>query len=172
MALLVAAGGAAGAVSDNEVNATMIYKIGKFVHWPDGAFAANGGRLTLCVVGSDEVEAGLGSLEGRKLQGQVIAIVRLAVDGPAENCHIAFIGRSEQSNVGAFLDRVSKTPVLTISDIEGFAAQGGIVGIGSQDGKATLEINSGASRRAGLDIGAQLLQLATLVADARTGAKP
>jgi hypothetical protein len=35
-----------------------------------------------------------------------------------------------------------------------------------------MEIDSFASKRAGLDIGAQLMQRATLAADERSGAKP
>jgi hypothetical protein len=53
-----------------------------------------------------------------------------------------------------------------------FAAQGGMVGFSTTDGRVNIEINSGASKRAGLDIGSQLLQRATLVADVRLSVKP
>jgi hypothetical protein len=165
--------GAPGALADYEAEAALIYKVGKFVHWPEAAFAASGGQLKLCIVGRDDFGASADGLAGQRLQGQVIAIERLpSVDASAATCHIAFISRSERGNLDAFLNAVSQSAVLTISDIEGFAAQGGMVGFSGSDGTVDLEINSAASKRAGLDIGAQLMQRATLVADARPGAKP
>lgn len=80
--------------------------------------------------------------------------------------------RSERGNLDAFFTTVSQTAVLTISDIDGFAAQGGMAGFSTTEVGVNIEINSGASKRAGLDIGAQLLQRATLVADARSDVKP
>jgi hypothetical protein len=48
----------------------------------------------------------------------------------------------------------------------------GIQGMTLTEAGVNIEINSGASKRAGLDIGTQLLQRATLVADARSDVKP
>ena len=173
LCLLMLNNGASSAVADYEIKAALIYKIGKFVRWPEASFAASGGLLKLCIVGTDDFGSTVDRLAGQRLQGQVIAIERLSsVDSSAAACHIAFISRSERANLAAFLNAVSQTAVLTISDIDGFAAQGGMVGFSTNDGRVNMEINSAASKRAGLDIGAQLMQRATLVADERSGVKP
>ena len=70
------------------------------------------------------------------------------------------------------LGALNGVPALTISDIDGFAAQGGMIGFATRDGKLSFQVNPAASGRAGLEIGAQLLQLATLVEERRRAAKP
>ena len=110
---------------------------------------------------------------GQKLQGQVVSVERLASPppGPA-NCQIVFVSRSEGANLAAVLAALASVPALTISDIDGFAAAGGMIELATTDSKIRFQINSPASRRAGLEIGAQLLQLATLVGETRPGGRP
>jgi hypothetical protein len=154
-----------GAVPEYELKAALIYKVGKFVRWPEGTFAVAGGTLRVCVAGNDDFGASIDSLAGRKLLGQIIAIERLPNGESAKACHVVFVSRSERERLPALLSTIARDPVLTISDIDGFAAQGGIVGLVTTASKIHFEINSAASRRAGLEIGAQLLQLATLIAE-------
>ena len=161
-----------GAVPEYELKAAIIYKIGKFVRWPETT-ADGRGTLKVCVVGRDEFGASIDGLAGQKIHDQVIAVQKIAAYGPeALQCQIAFISRSEEANAPATVAYLARAPVLTISDIDGFAALGGIVGFVTHDSKITFQINPVAGRRAGLEIGAQLLQLATLVADAQTRTVP
>ena len=53
-----------------------------------------------------------------------------------------------------------KTGLLTVSDIKGFAAAGGVIELFAEDGKMRFEINTRAAQRAGLRISSQLLKLA------------
>ncbi len=54
-------------------------------------------------------------------------------------------------------------PLLTISDIEGFAGGGGIIGLFLAERRVRFAINVGAARIAGLRISSQLLKLGRLV---------
>ena len=162
--LLLAAPGQA-AITEYELKAALLFKISKFVRWPAVAPAASvGNPLRLCILGRDDFGGNIDSLAGQTVQGQAIVIERLPRrDQSASHCQIAFISRSEQERVPAVLKTIANSPVLTMSDIEGFAAQGGMVELATSAGKIAFRINPDASRRAGLEIGAQLLQLATLV---------
>jgi len=156
-----------------KTKAALIIKIGKFVRWPEGAFTGAGGTLRLCIVGRDDFGDSIDRLAGQTLQGQVIAIARLAApEESATSCRIVFISASERDRVAAFLTSIARSPVLTISDIDGFAAAGGMVEFTATPSKIQFEINAAASKRAGLEIGAQLLQLSTLVADQRRDVTP
>jgi hypothetical protein len=75
-------------------------------------------------------------------------------------CQIIFINRSERERLAELLAAVARTPVLTVSDMQGFVAQGGMIGFTAVNGTTGFEINRAASSRAGLTIGAQLLQIA------------
>ena len=161
------------AVPEYDVKAALLYKVSKFVHWPDGALPATGGTLHVCVIGHDDFGASIDALTGQKVQGQVIAIERLP-NSPlaASACQIAFISHSERSRLASVLGALAGAPVLTVSDIEGFAGLGGMVAFATRDGKISFQINPAASARAGIEIGAQLLQLATLVSDSPANISP
>ena len=163
--LLLLAVPAQAAVSEYELKAALVYKISKFVRWPDVGPAAGSATLRLCIVGRDDFGDALDSLKGEKVRSQSIVVERLPEQAPASHCQIAFVSRSEQTRVPSVLTSMASSPVLTISDIDGFAAQGGIIELASSDGKIAFRINPSASQRAGLEVGAQLLQLATLVDD-------
>jgi hypothetical protein len=161
------------AVSEYDTKAALIFKIGKFVRWPSGAFATSGGTLRLCIVGRDDFGPSVDSLAGQRLQGKTITIARLSTAAQsASECRIVFISESEHDRLPALLSSIAADPVLTISDMEGFASQGGMVGFATIASKIHFEINAAASKRAGLAIGAQLLQLATLIDDGRADATP
>jgi hypothetical protein len=152
--------GAAYAVPPDGSEAALLIKIGKFVHWPDAAFARSHGALQLCILGADEAAATIDSLDGTKLQDRVIAVVHLSGAEESSGCQIIFISRSEGERLGQALSSVAHSPVLTVSDMEGFIARGGMIGLTTVNGKSGFEINRAASSRAGLTIGAQLMQIA------------
>lgn len=161
------------AVPEYDVKAALIYKISKFVRWPEAAFANSGGTLHVCIVGRDDFGASIDALKGQKVQGQLVQVDRVAKpEQPLSACHIVFVSRSEAGRLPALMAALSGVPALTISDLDGFAGQGGMVGFATRDGKLSFQINPAASARAGVEIGAQLLQLATLVNARRSEAKP
>jgi hypothetical protein len=53
--------------------------------------------------------------------------------------------------------------VLTVSDIEGFTAYGGIIQFKLVDNKVRFNINTDNARQAGLTISSKLLSLATII---------
>jgi hypothetical protein len=167
---------AQGRLSDasaSESEATLIVKIGKFVHWPAGAFANSPGILRVCVVGTDGGGESIDALAGQKLQDKVITVAR--VSSPEQSvaeCHILFVKKSERDRVAAVLNSTAHSPALTISDIDGFAAEGGMVGLSSANGQIHFELNVAASKRAGLTFGAQLLQIAALSTNERMDVAP
>ena len=156
-----------------ESEAAFILKIVRFVRWPEGTFANSQTTLRLCIVGTDAGDASIADLAGQRLKDKVIAVARLAnPDQAATECEIVFIDRSERDRVATLLNPLARTPVLTISDIDGFTSDGGMVGFNTAGNRINFEINVAASKRAGLAIGAQLLQIATLSPDERMGVGP
>jgi hypothetical protein len=173
LCVLLIAQSAPGDASAYGSEATLIIKIGKFVHWPPNTFTHPGGILRLCILGSDDSGDGIEALAGQKLQEKTIVVARLASsDASVTECHIVFIRKSERGRLTAVLGSTARSPVLTVSDIDGFASDGGMVGFRSADGRTQFEINVAATKRAGLTIGAQLLQIAALNSDERSDAGP
>jgi YfiR/HmsC-like len=164
MAALLLVLPAHGGVSEYELKAALIFKISKFVRWPSAAEKPLPATLRLCVVGRDYFGAAIDGLNGQTVQGQPIQVARPSAGELASaSCQIVFISRSEADHYPSLLKSTAGKPVLTVSDIEGFAASGGTVEFATKEKKLGFRINPESGRRAGLEFSAQLLQLATIV---------
>jgi len=166
-----------GAVPEYDLKAALLYKLTKFIAWPDSAFASSGAVLHLCLLGRDDFGPSIQGLEGQKVERQTIQIDRVPDLGHMReralgDCRIVFISSSERERLPKIFSTLAGTPVLTVSDMDGFAAAGGMIGFVTADSKIGFEINQRASRNAGIEIGAQLLQFATLVSAQRTQVQP
>jgi hypothetical protein len=104
------------------------------------------------------------SLEGRKVGAHPIEVVTFRDPSSVEQqCQVLVISRKEAKQAGQLLLAVSARPVLTIGDSDGFAEQGGIIGLEIEQSHVGFAINVDASQQVGLGINAQLLQLAKII---------
>lgn len=167
--LALAAGGApapghAAPVSDAKVKAAFVYQFIKFVEWPPPAFASAAAPIQLCLLGGpDPFLAALADIEGRSAQGRNIHVRRLPAGSDAQACHLLVVGESEGLQPLAPLLADRSTGRLTVSEIPGFAAAGGMIGLLVESNRVRFEINLPAAQRAELRLSSQLLKLARQV---------
>jgi len=151
------------AASEYSVKAAIIYKIAKFVAWPEDAFSSRTEPLPVCLQDADPIGPALDALAGRIVWGRPIAIKRLHEISAIElDCKILFLGEVSQTSRTKLVSNVANAPVLTIGDSYDFVDLGGIVTLEIEQSRVQFAINVAASERAGLNISAQLLQLATI----------
>ena len=147
-----------------QVKAALLYKLSKFVEWPASAFANENAPFGICVLGRDPFGDSLEPLARKAVAGRRIAVSRLqALSQVDSDCQIVYLSRSEEQHAGAILQTLATLPVLTISDMDRFNAQAGIVQLITARGRIRFSINLGSARRAGLRISAQLLEIAAKV---------
>lgn len=145
-----------------KVKAAIVYKVAKFVNWPDAAFDSKQSPVLLCIAGKDPFGQYIDNLDGQDIHGRPLLVRRVSgAEGALRHCHIVFV--SAESEQADSLAGLGSSPVLTIGDSTDFAARGGIMGLGIMDNRVTFEINLEAARASKLDISASLLQLATIV---------
>lgn len=144
---------------EQKIKAGLVYNFLKYTNWP-GDLAGN---LNVCLFGGDPFEGYLSPLEGRTAQQYKIAITQIRQVQQAADCHVVVIHRNEQGNLPDVLKFLKDKHVLTISDIDNFARQGGMVEMTKEGGKINLYINTNAVGHAGLGIADPMLQLAKLV---------
>ncbi len=150
--------------SEYAVKTAIVYKLTKFVNWPKSAFSSPQSSLNICVDQSGPFYEPMQSLQGRTVHGHNLEIVGLSGPGtPATNCHVLIISEVDKNPAVASIASAASQPVLTIGDTDGFADQGGMVGLELEQSRIVFAINVGASQQAGLDISVQLLQLARIV---------
>jgi len=150
----------AAAVPEHELKAALTYKLAKFVTWP--AEREQNARFELCVLGAHPFQSALDGIEKLTIKDRPIVVRAIeAVD--AAVCDLLFIAESESESLPELLAVLADAPVLTVSDMPGFATRGGIVELQSRDNRVGFEINAAAYRRAGLVVSSQLLQLASVL---------
>ena len=152
----------AAAAQDNnleaKVKAAYLYHLTKFVDWP--IFPAN--EFHICIFGSTAVGSMMSSdLSGRQVRDRPLKIEMDPVANLSA-CQVLFIGRGDK-RLPEVLRRVHGAAVLTVSDMDDFTRQGGIVGFYFEEGKIKLEINPEAARSANIRISAKLMELARIV---------
>ena len=88
-------------------------------------------------------------------------------EGNLKECHVAYIAESEDRRLPQLLRAMRKLPVLTVSDIDGFAEAGGMLALVQNDDRLQFEVNRDAATLAGLRLSSQLLKLARTVRETR-----
>jgi hypothetical protein len=157
---------------DYRVKAAFIYNFGKFVEWPDAAFASANAPLVIGVLGGDPFHGDCERIVANKsINGHPVIVRQIshpvgAGQAPGysdlKGCHILFINASESGNLPDILDALKDTSVLTVTDdLDHFAASGVIVNFVMENGSVHFEINDDAAGRAGLKISSKLLMLRT-----------
>lgn len=146
-----------------EIKAAYLYNFINYIDWPADALPAAGGTITIGIIGETPFGAAFEALNGKQIKGRTLAVKQVASAKDLESCQIAFICASEKKRVPEILGQLKDSRVLTVSETDGFATQGGIINFISERNKVRFEINPDAAKRLGLTISSELLKLAKLV---------
>jgi len=160
---IIGSGSICFAESDNEQLLETIFKLTDFVDWPEQAFESTTAEFNFCF-----------SIESNKTfkirsQGWPERVgdrpVRIKIVTPVEElqeCHILFITGHELSSYSkGFANAESYT--LTVSDMHDFAVHGGAIEIANIGNKVSFTVNIDTTKRAGLYMHANLLQMSRIV---------
>jgi len=154
--------------SEYQVKAAFLYNFAKFVEWPAEAFADTSAPIILGVLGQDPFGVVLEqTIQGKTVRGRTLVIRRFERIQDVEVCHVLFVSSSEEKHLARILEGLKGSGVLTVSEMEQFARNGGIIQFIMQENKVRFEINVDAAERAGLKISSKLLKLSRVVTDER-----
>jgi hypothetical protein len=147
-----------------QLKAAFLFNFAQFVKWPPDSFSTADAPLCIGILGDDP----FGSTLDETIQGEAINNHRLTVEraqriDDLKGCQMIFICRSEESHVGEILSEIGSKPILTVSEVESFAREGGDIDFYLADGKVRFEINPQAALHCGLKISSQLLSLGRIV---------
>jgi len=147
-------------MSQGQIKSAYVLNFANFVEWPAGTVWSNG-KVTLCVVGKNALDGMLFELEGRKASGRDLHVVEYAnQNANLRGCHLVFIGESERHSAAAIIKALENFPILIISDIPDFSANGGGIGLLYRGSKITFEVNLDSIKKAKLHLPGKLLNLA------------
>ena len=159
-----ASGTVLGAPTPAQVEAVFLFNFTQFVDWPPQAFADPSSPIVIGVLGSDPFGAALDEVvRGEVVKGHPLVVHRAQSIEELADCQILFVSRSERAHLAPILARLKGHSVLTVSDQDEFANEGGMICFVLIEQKVRLRVNLEATKAAGLTLSSKLLRFAQIV---------
>jgi hypothetical protein len=161
-AVSLPAGAQNATVSEVALKSTLFFKLPQFVYRPDDP---RDRALAVCLLGSNPYGSAFERLAQTPIDGRPVQYLRLATTSEAGRCDFLFITQIEASQMETVLRKLASLPVVSVSDIPGFAKLGGMVelAMGAPGAPVSILINRKAARQQNIEFNAQLLRLARVV---------
>lgn len=151
---------------EQDVKASFIYTVAKFVDWPENSFGGPAAPMVFAILGDDPIEeALLRAVEGKRVGGHPVAVVKAETLDDLALCHVLFVGRSEAPRLREVLGRLRGSTTLTVSEADRFAQHGGVMGLRLDQNMIRFEVNVDAAERSRLAISSKILKLGKVVRD-------
>jgi hypothetical protein len=167
--LLACAPGAvwAAGAQEYQIKAAFLLNFVRFAEWPSAAFADDAAPLRIGVLGEDPFGAALdATVQGETVRNRPLIVQRARRLDELAGCQVVFVARSEQARVAGIIAELGQRPVLSVSDIDAFAAAGGVIGFYADGNRVRFEIDAAGAQRRQLRLSAQLLHLGRPVVSA------
>ena len=149
--------------SEYYIKAAYLYNFAKFMTWPDDTFEGPDSPFILCIVGNSPFGEAIKTLDN-KMIGKRKYVVQSCEDlGQVQKCHILYVSPSEQGHIQTILNKAAGISCLTVSDLEDFTQNGGMVRFFLKGKKIQFEINIDNVKRSKLNVSSRLLKIATIV---------
>ena len=165
LGIALAAPALAHAEDANQVKATMLWNIAKFIKWPDWVFDRTNGEFVFTILGEDSLaEALAANLSTQTLNGRPVFVRVVGRPQDVMGSQMLYVAASARERMPEVLRVLRNTPALTVADHTGFVGEGGMVDFTlDQDQRVRFEIHQGRAEKAGLRLSAKLLALARVV---------
>lgn len=152
---------------ENQLKAAVLHKFYNYVQWDEAPFRP---AQEICIVGQNPFGTALERLsaEAKPNSARVLAVRTVASPSQAASCAIVFISRSESEQLASVLESLGATPLITVSDIPGFALAGGVIELTVDKGRIRFIINNDAAQAHHVKISSSLLKLASEVLGQRS----
>jgi hypothetical protein len=139
----------------------------QFVDWPANAFDDPHSPFYVCVLGEDPFGSELDEvMAGERLDGRPIVVERHNDVAETTHCHLVFNAQNAQARRQRSLAALESKPILTVSDADDFAAEGGIIELNVENNRIRLLVNLQAANQAQLRVSSKLLRKSQIVAAA------
>jgi hypothetical protein len=151
----------APAATEYQVKAAYLYNFGRFIEWPARPTSPSSDDFLVCVLGQDPFGDTLDhAIAGANIGTRHVLARRIAKPDETGGCQILFISASEERQLAPIVNAVSKSAVLTVSDIPNFTRRGGMIQFVTEGNRVRFEINLTPADAAGLAVSSDLLKVA------------
>ena len=140
--------------TEEQIKAKLITNYIPYVKWPFSVHKP-GTLITVCVIEGDLTAAYLQDNNNHNIK-----VREKDIRGDFSECHILYINKNYTDDQYFIIKATHGHPILTVSDIRGFAEHGGVTGFQMEPGKEVmLDINMHAAQAAKLDVDTDLIAI-------------
>lgn len=143
----------------DRIKAAYVYNFAKFVELP----GAEEMPIRLCVVGKDDPNDRMLSLNRRIAQKREIVVRKDVALDQLKDCGMVFVGATDNRLLPQVVKQLGNAPVLVISDDRQAIDQGAHLGLLHNDDRVEFEVNLLNLQKSNLRASSQMLRLARTV---------
>lgn len=145
-----------------KVKAAFVVNFARFINWPQSSFTDPTAPLILCTVGVEGVEQSFAGVEAKKIKGRPLVLQNYGSleEVVSSSCQIVYVKGTTGKRLQRFLKENRSTPIVSISESDGFTRLGGIIEFVKSKGRLSFKINNSEAKEKQLQIDAALLNLA------------
>ncbi|MEL7044064.1 MAG: YfiR family protein [Pseudomonadota bacterium] len=156
---------AAHAQTDREamIKAAIVFKLTRYVAWPENAFSAEPDSLRICLAGDPGMVAAMSEAQGREVDGRRVDVIPIKAAEGVVGCNMLYLGLGEADRLDDLAATLRENSVVSVSEIPSFASSAGMIELVRRDRRFGFRINLANARSSRIEVSAQLLDLAEVV---------
>lgn len=157
--------------TETDVKAVFLYNFANFVNWPQSPEQDLTEPFRYCVIDDEIAPVLRKALKGETVGGRPLIVTQEVTIANLAECQVLYLGKSNLhgSEIWRLVREAILAHVLTVSDLQGFETQGGMIALVRQDRRIHPRINIDTVEKGKLRISAKLLNLATIVRNSTAG---
>jgi hypothetical protein len=148
-------------LAEQDIKAGLLYNFLRYTQWPPSA--QTDPPAVVCIYGGDPFGGRLTSMAGRTVNQRQIQVRVARSNADFNACSLLVINSAERSHWPQLRSALAHRNILTVSDYDGFAREGGMIEFTRINSRIGVRINVGATTDADLNVQDRLLRLANIV---------
>ncbi len=136
--------------NEYQAKADYLLRFVEVMSWPDSAFDNADTPIRICLLGKESLNHFEPKLLGQTVKGRTIKVLDFTNLTDVDTCHLLFISQSEQHLLPEILAYTQHYPILTISEIEDFVVEGGMIQFYNRQNKVHFMLDPQTIEEAGI----------------------
>ncbi len=115
-------------IEEYQIKAVYLFNFALFFTWPDYTFKHPSQAFRICILGQNPYGIDLELVvENETVEGHQVIVQPIRSVYRSQHCQMLFVSQSEQYRLANIFAYIQRYPILSVSDIKGFAQQGGMI---------------------------------------------
>jgi len=141
------------------MKAAFVYNFILFTDWP----TLPNNTLQICTLESDTLKQELEQFIEKKPHGARLVITKVFNLDAIKQCQALFLSEDDRQRIPSILAFLEKSPVLTITDVQGLVGKGVIISMRIENKRIIFEVDAMAAKKSNLYLSSKFLNLAKKV---------